>query len=155
MNYRCDGHYTRLTCDFKKTKSEPKLEKQLLENLSLLMEDYIIDCEMKQKKQPPKKKINVDAVKEEMDRLNNMFLKGRIDEEFYDEKYKALSDKLKEADIEEIKNKPSEKVKELRDINLGELYDTFSQEEKQAFWTGLINSVYVDEDYNITKVDFL
>ena len=154
LSYRCDGHYVRFGCDFKKTKSEPKFEKELLENLPMLMNDYIIDCEMKEKKVPPKK-VNTNKIKEEMERLNNMYLKGRIDEEAYDAKYNELSAKIKEADTVNNEKKASEKVKDIIGVNLGELYQTFTQEEKQAFWRGLIKSIEVDKEYNILNVDFL
>ena len=153
LNYKCDRYYTRFTCSFKKTKSELKFEKELMANLKTFMHDYIIDCEM-QEKTTPKKKVNVDAIKAEMDRLNNMYLKGRIDEDVYDEKYKELSDKIKKAEAENTQKKASEKVKDIMGINLSELYQTFTQEEKQAFWSGLIRSIHIDENYNILKIDF-
>ena len=90
-----------------------------------------------------------------MERLNNMYLKGRIDEKAYDAKYNELSAKIKEADTVNNEKKASEKVKDIIGVNLGELYQTFTQEEKQAFWRGLIKSIEVDKEYNILNVDFL
>lgn len=154
FNYRCDSAYARLICSFKKVKSELVIERQLLENLSTFMEDYVYNIKFKEKKQQPKKKIDVNSIKKELDRLNNMYLKGRIEEEEYDKRYNELNEKLKEA-TEEPQIKTSEKVKDLMGINLREIYETFTKEEKQAFWNGLLKAIYIDEDANVTGVDFL
>lgn len=148
--YRCDGYFTKHTCDFKKLKSQNKLEKQLLEKLDSFMNDYIVDCEMKE----PKKKSNrsEETIRKEMDRLNNIYIKGRINDIEYDEKYNKLEIELKEATA--VKKEVSKSVLDLKGINLKDLYNTFTDEEKQVFWRGLLKEIIIDEKYNILGVSF-
>lgn len=153
--YRCENHYTRKKCSFKASKNERDIENQLLDKLATFMDEYIIDCAMAEKPTSPKTKKDTERIKKELDRLNNMYLKGRIKEEDYDIKYVELENQLKELEVEDTPKIVSDKVKALSGINLRELYNTFSKEEKQTFWIGLLKDIYVDEDYNITKVDFL
>ena len=152
--YRCDYKWTRNTCSFSKNKAEVKIEEELLDKLSIFMTEHVSDIKFKEKKQKPKKKIDEDSVKKELDRLNNMYLKGRIEEEEYDKRYNELNDKLKEVS-EKPQIKASEKVMDLMGVNLREIYDTFTKEEKQAFWNGLLKAIYIDENFDITGVDFL
>ena len=44
--------------------------------------------------------------------------------------------------------------KKLKEMNLNELYNTFSDEEKQAFWCGLLEEIKIDENKNIIGVSF-
>ena len=38
--------------------------------------------------------------------------------------------------------------------NILDAYDTLDPEEQSAFWHGLIKAIYIDDDYNITSIDF-
>ena len=50
--------------------------------------------------------------------------------------------------------KHNDKVINLSGVNLNELYNTFSDEEKQAFWCGLLEEIKIDENKNIIGVSF-
>ena len=90
-----------------------------------------------------------------MDRLNNMYLKGRISEEMYDSKYNELNEKLKEATTGKKEKEAREEVQSLVNVNLKELYNTFTDEEKRVFLRGIIKEIRVDKDYHITDIIFL
>ncbi len=156
LGYRCETHWFRTRtkkCTFKPSKSQLKLEKIVLDNLMPMLEQYIINCESSQKKVV--KKADVNKVKAEMERLNNMYLKGRISEDDYDKKYVELNNKLMQNQATETHLDVSEELKALQGINLHELYKTFSESEKQAFMRGIIREIHIDEDYNIKNIIFL
>jgi DNA invertase Pin-like site-specific DNA recombinase len=156
LGYRCESHFLHKNkCTFNKYKSQAKLESQLMEKLQPMLEQYVIDCSFEEKKKPKLKKIDRKKVQEEMDRLNTMYLKGRINEEMYDSKYIELNKKLVEVDIGKQKKETKEEIQALVNINLEELYNTFDDDEKRTFLRGIIKEIKIDKDYNITDIIFL
>ena len=148
MYYRCDYAHLRLKCSNRSFVSQNKMEKELLDKLKKFMNDYIVSCSTKPKN---KKKRNESKIREEIDRLNNMYLKGRINDSDYDSKYEKLEKELNELSSS---NQLNDNIVKLNEINLNELYSTFSDEEKQAFWCGLLEEIKIDENKNITGVSF-
>lgn len=151
--YRCSSSYAvNRECDYRKQLSERKFEIQLLYKLDHFMTEYIVDCEVKSEEKAKSKKRSESAIRKEMDRLNDMYLKGRISVEIYDSKYERLEDELK--DSAQSKIKPSDAVLGLQGVNLQELYGTFSDDEKSAFWHGLIKEIRIDDSFNIIDIIF-
>lgn len=156
LGYRCENHWFQRKyskCTFSPSKSQLKLEKAVLDNLMPMLQEYIIECETSAHKVV--KKTDTAKVKAEMERLNNMYLKGRISEDDYDKKYLDLNNKLLQAEATETHLDVSEELKALQGINLHELYKTFSEGEKQAFMRGIIREIHIDEQYNIKNIIFL
>jgi hypothetical protein len=142
-------------CTFNKYKSQPKIEKQLLEMLQPMLEQYIIDCNFEKKRQPKTRKADRKKLQEEMDRLNSMYLKGRLSEEVYDSKYVELNQKLIEVDTDKQKKETREEIQSLVNVNLKELYDSFDDVEKRTFLRGIIKEIRIDENYEIVDIIFL
>lgn len=150
--YRCTNAYSNMVCDFRKAISQNKLEKQLLTKLSGFMDRYIVECEVKSHESLIKKKRSESSIRKEMDRLNEMYLKGRINVDLYDEKYEKLDEELK--DVSQAQIKTSDAVICLQGVNLQEVYKNFSDEEKSAFWHGLIKDILIDDNRDIINVIF-
>ena len=87
-----------------------------------------------------------------MNRMNDIYMKGRIDVDEYDLKYVALERELKDASEPQIK--PSNAVLGLKGVNLQALYKSFTDEEKSAFWHGLIDDIEIDYDRKIVNIIF-
>jgi DNA invertase Pin-like site-specific DNA recombinase len=156
LGYRCDAHTNlRNDCTFKKYKSQQRLEKQLLEKLQPMLEQYIIDCNFEKKRQPKTRKADRKKLQDEMDRLNSMYLKGRLSEEVYDSKYVELNQKLIEVDTDKQKKETREEIQSLVNVNLKELYDSFDDVEKRTFLRGIIKEIRIDENYEIVDIIFL
>ena len=149
--YRCNRAFNGMTCDFRKSLSQTSVEKMLLESLDKFMTDYIVDCEVKSEEKA-KKKRSESSIRNEMNRLNDIYMKGRIDVDEYDLKYVALERELKDATEPQIK--PSNAVLGLKGVNLQALYKSFTDEEKSAFWHGLIDDIEIDYDRKIVNVIF-
>ena len=52
------------------------------------------------------------------------------------------------------KIKHSDAVLGLQGVNLQELYGKFSDDEKSAFWHGLIKEIRIDDSFNIIDIIF-
>lgn len=146
--YRCNGHRIDRKCDFKNIVNEAKVEKQLLKSIKLEMQNReIIAHEVPEEQEP----VDVDEIESQMNRLNTLFLKGRISEDAYESAYSELENILKTAGDEKEKSQ-SENI--ILSADFESLYEEMSKEEKRLFWRGVIKSmiVYPKEDYKIDVV---
>lgn len=151
LSYRCNAAAVQKVCSFSRTISEKKIEKQLLDNLEMYITDEIIRVDTVEEIQPKNNNaVKVEKLKAEMDRLNMMFRKGRIDEEEYDKEYYSLEKKIKAIDIEE---KPLERnldaLRGLLETDYLGLYEQLTKENKKAFWRSFIKEFRIDEDKKI------
>lgn len=150
-SYRCNTHRLQKTCTFNKSTSERKIEKQLLDNLEQYITNEVIRVESVEENQPKNNnEEKAKKIKAEMDRLNLMFRKGRIEEEEYDKEYFALDKKLKSIDVDE---KPPERdldaLKGLLETDYRGLYNQLTKENKKAFWRSFIREFTIDEHKKI------
>lgn len=151
-NYRCNQNRLNKTCSNNRSITERKLEKQLLDNLESYITNEIAKVEtISEKKKPEIDNSNkIAAIKKEMNRLNTMFRKGRIEEDEYDKDFAALEADL--ATLEEVE-KPKERdltaLKELLQSDWRTMYAALDKAHKRAFWRKLIKQFTVDENKNI------
>lgn len=151
LTYRCNAARTQKICPFYNSISEKKIEKQLLENL----ERYIINEVAKVETiEEPKAKnsnaIKAEQLKNELDRLNMMFRKGRIEEEEYDTEYYKLEKKLNSLDTTEPPPKRDlDAIKGILETDYRGIYAKLSKENKKAFWRSFIREFRVDEKKKI------
>lgn len=153
LSYRCRFKFT--TCDYRYAPPEIKIEKYLLKNLKPMLEKVIAQAEEEKARPKPKPKTNIAALKEQMRRLNVMYMAGNKSDEEYlkeDAELKALIAKAEseapppERDIEPLK--------EILNTDFKAIYKTLDQEEKRRFWRGLIKEIKFDGK-EIVDVDFL
>lgn len=87
-------------------------------------------------------------LKEEIDRLNVMFQKGRITEEYYEEQYKDLTAKLSELHDEEktLEIELLQNMMNLFTSNWLEMYSELDKAHKQVFWKRVIKEINVNEE---------
>lgn len=154
QKYRCPSSKVEKSCSFKKLVSENVIERDMLKQLRPQFEQLVLSVDASgNKTRAPK--INKTAIKDEMDRLNKMFQKGRISESDYDQQYEALENKLK-PNAQEAHKKDLSSLKSLIDGGLVDLYKTFTNQEKQMFWRSIVD--YVDLDpvsFKVKTIHFL
>jgi len=150
-SYRCNAHRIRKICSFNRSISERKIEKQMLDNLEQYIGNEVIRVESVADVQPKNNNAEkAQKIKAEMDRLNMMFRKGRIEEEEYDKEYYALDKKLKSLDMEEkLPEKNLDALKGLLETDYKGLYEKLSPENKKAFWRSIIREFGIDENKKI------
>lgn len=154
QSYRCNKRHLEGTCENNQSISEKKIEKQLLNNLERYIENEIVRIESIQEKKNPvvdnTKKI--EAIKKEMERLNKMYRKGRMEEEEYDEEYAILEKDLKIlTNTEEEKPRNLDGLKMLLESDFRTIYNALDQEHKKAFWKRTIKEFTIDENKKIVE----
>lgn len=150
-SYRCNAFRQRRICSFNKCISERKIEKQLLDNLEQYITNEVIRVETIEEVQPKNKNaLKAEKLKAEMERLNMMFRKGRIEEEEYDTEYFKLEKKLKEIDVtEEPPKRDLDAIKGILETDYRGIYAKLSKENKKVFWRSFIKEFTVDEHKKI------
>lgn len=149
--YRCNAARTRRVCPFMKSVSEKKIEAQLLDNLGQYIGNEVIRVEsIEEAHQKSNNTAKVEKIKAEMDRLNMMFRKGRIEEEEYDTDYLKLEKKLNAIDIEEEPpQRDLDALKGILETDYRTIYSNLTKENKKAFWRRIIREFAIDEDKKI------
>ena len=149
--YRCNAARTQKICPFTKSVSERKIEKQLLDNLEQYITNEVVRIETIEEVQPKNNNaIKAEKLKAEMERLNMMFRKGRIEEEEYDTEYFKLEKKLKGIDIAEVPVKRDlEALKGVLETDYKGIYAELTKENKKAFWRSFIKEFTLDEHKKI------
>ena len=151
--YLCEYRSTNL-CDYRRVKSELLIEKMLIDRV----DEYLNNESANVTEQEDKSYKIVDNSKkheEELERLNTMFLKGRISEEYYDTEYLRLNDLIAQNEaLTQAQGHP----KPLREVfvdNWKETYLELDKLHRKLFWRGIIKQIILDDNSNVTDVIFL
>lgn len=132
--YRCND---RVNCDFRRLVNQSKMEKWLLDNIE---EDFKVNVTMKDKKKESPQKY-----KDQLKRLNDVYIMGNITEDEYKNKAKILQVKI--ADLTKEKPKQHKFT-----TNWKNVYQMLDDKHKKAFWQNIIKTIYIDEDLNVKGV---
>lgn len=157
-NYRCNNAVVRKLCTYKKTLNEKRIEAQLLDNLEQYIMGEIVKVESIGENKPKNNNAEkAEKIKAELDRLNMMFRKGRIEEEEYDTEYYKLEKKLNSLDVtEEPPKRDLDALKGLLETDYRTLYGQLTKENKKAFWRSTLRefSIYEDRTINPDTIEF-
>lgn len=163
--YKCNyAHHKRNSnsrkyCSYKRVVGEKTFEKNLVEQLKEHIEKFILEKEECIKKSPSTDYAKaINKVKDEIERLNKMYQKARIDEEDYDKEYSVLENKLKELEYLNEGNKCDvdlSKMKSLLNSNFENQYFESDKLKKQAFWSAIIKEIRINEKKEIIDIIFL
>lgn len=142
-SYRCT--YRGRGCSNNGAYNEKKVEKYLLEHLEEYMRWEIEAVELEATE--PRNKSDAEKVlktlQERLRRLNVMYMAGnKTDDEYFkeDAEIKVAISKA-ETELEQTKPKNVDHLKELLETDFRTTYETFTPEEKQEFWQGLIKEI--------------
>lgn len=147
-SYRCNKALNERRCTNKKQILEQTLEKKIFENLEVEI-NKVINCENLSPKKE-KKKIDVNKIQQKIDRLNELYIDGRITKEKYENSYSNYQKILEESKTNEEKKDYSH-LKKLLNKSLIENYNNLNNVEKRAFWGEFIEKIEIDKDnFDIT-----
>lgn len=150
-NYRCKNAYANKRCSNRKPVSENLVEKYLLENTNLLIQKQIEVLNIEDiKNLKPKKQIK--EIQEEMERLNNMYLKKRINEVEYDNLFEELEKQMKELKVKPPTKTNIESLQNLLNSDWKSIYEKLDRENKRAFWRYFIKEIKCSNDYEIEVI---
>ena len=151
--YHCEYHSTKM-CGFSKVKSENLIEEMLLNRVDTFLEER--EAAMSDQKSEKKHSTNnVSKYRAELDRLNTMFLKGRISEEYYDTEYLRINDLIAQY---EASSQSHDSVKHLQEVFVSdwkEMYKDLDKLHRKFFWRDVIRQIIVDDNMNVIDVIFL
>ena len=151
--YHCEYHSTKM-CGFFKVKSENLIEEMLLNRVDTFLEEREVAMS-DQKSEKKHSTNNVSKYRAELDRLNTMFLKGRISEEYYDTEYLRLNDLIGQY---EASSQSHDSVKHLQEVFVSdwkEMYKDLDKLHRKFFWRDVIRQIIVDDNMNVIDVIFL
>lgn len=154
-SYRCPDKDITL-CSNKHSVFQLKMETWLLEHLKELAVTEIEKIEVAKQQPQSKPKTDINALKEQLRRLNVRYMAGNIDDDEYLQTQKDIKDAIKKAEAEEPENIADKDVSVLKYVienDIRTLYETFDDEDKRAFWRYIIKEIHVDGN-EIVSVDF-
>lgn len=151
-SYRCNYYRQSKLCVNNMALNEKKIEAQLLDNLDQYITNEIVRVKSISEKNSPivDNSKRIAALKKEMERLNTMFRKGRIEEEEYDTDYAALENELKALEaVEQPEERDLTALVKLMESDYRTIYEALDKPHKKAFWRNLIKEFTVGEDRQI------
>lgn len=159
--YKCNfAHHKRKiksakACSYTRSINENLLEKKMITNLKKYIIDFISEKEANVKKDVPKNTKNIKRkLQDEIERLNKMYQKGRINEEDYDAEYDRIEKKINALEEEKKESYDSTKLEELLKTDVIEQYYNSDRLTRQGFWNTLVKKIEIDENKEIVRVDF-
>lgn len=126
---------------------ESAIEEYLLKHIDVAIESALIEYNLAASKQARPVK-TAQSFKDELNRLNMMYQKGRISDEYYETEYRRLSDAISSLDDKNIIQK-RDKVISVSQKFRGDwksLYDKLDNSHKRAFWKQTIENITVDPE---------
>lgn len=148
VKYRCGNKYSRHGCAH---FTERAVEEYMIANVPAKLEEEIANLRARSAERP-KKDLSA-SIQAEIDRLNILFQKGRISEEYYDVQYEMLSGKLSQIQSETnaANIKTYEKLQRTFSGDWLEIYQNLDNAHKNAFWKSTIKSIEIDPDTHKLK----
>lgn len=150
--YRCNKAKQNKMCDNQLTINQTKIEEYLLENVELLLADYIYNVEVKEREVVPKIKSNKKAIEKKMQRLNDLYVDGFIDMDKYKIDYENLKAQINDIPQEEKKDLTA--LKNFLKSDFRNIYSTLNDTEKLTLWRSVIKEIRVSGN-QIVEVVFL
>lgn len=150
--YRCTSHLVKAGECHKKIR-ETFIEKELLQNIKRLAEQYVYEAKLEPEEQP-KEKNEVKEITEEIDRLNYQFRKKRISPDEYDREYEELETRLARAQKAVPKAKDITGIEAFLNSGWERVYANLSREDRRALIRSVVKSITFDHNGEIV-LDFV
>ena len=110
----------------------------------------------KEKKLKIKETRTPEKLQKELERLNLLFQKGRVNWEYYSSEYDRIEKELNElANTKPETEKDFSYLEQLIQTDFKTIYQSLSLENRRAFWRSTIKQIHLNEDYTVSHVEFL
>jgi len=153
--YRCNRAQTDNICSYRHRISQNLIEDYLLQNLEALFDRFCLKSVSVNKKDARKPARSREKIEREMERLNMMFQKERITWDYYNEQYELLEEELRSLIVIRKEDRDFSHITRLLQTDFRAMYQSLDVKSRQAFWRGMIERIYIDENSKIVSVDFL
>lgn len=155
--YRCNRAMIDHLCENRHRVSQNLIEKYLLDNLSMEYEKYQIRYgKIQEQKRKTKNTKTPEKLQKELERLNLLFQKSRIEWDYYNKEYERLENELKS--LIEVRLEPQKDysyLEELLKTDFKSMYQKLTPENQRSFWRSTIRQIHLKDDYTVKYVDFL
>lgn len=152
--YRCNQYYNAKTCTHKKIISESDLESLVLDSIKPAIQDYIARYQVAASAPAAKSKNESAKINEKMKNIKELYINGYL--EF--EEFKTRCDEL-QLQLNKITEKPKPRnlapLKEFLTLDIENIYNSFTAQEKRSFWASIIDKIYLNDDSEIVDIIFL
>lgn len=126
---------------------EDAIEQYLLDNIDSAVRTALIEYDSSATKQPRPIK-SIQSYQDELARLNAMYQKGRISEEYYESEYEKITTAISGSDSQLLIEKHEKLVSVSKKFagDWKELYLRLDNSHKRSFWKQIIEEITVDPD---------
>lgn len=146
--YRCNVANTSRQCGFKTVAFEKRMETELLNAIEGILEKKRMNVVAVQKENERVGTHDMEALQQELNRLNYSWQKGRIKSvEEYDKRYDELMAQIDAAneEIVSLHEEPDyEKIKQTISGDWRTLYAELDAEHKRAFWRSFVEEIQIE-----------
>ncbi len=152
-NYVCGLYQKEKKCTFDKCINENNILEYLMNNVEELAKKHIAEVlEFKPTKEVVSSEQKIKEILEEMDSINYMFQKKRMDKKKYDREFEALEKELANLQHEQPVSKDITILEEFLSSDWKDIYHSLTKENKRALWRNLIKEIRFKEDYSLEVI---
>jgi exonuclease VII large subunit len=135
---------------------ENRFEREMLAKLEDMVEKKRLNVINMKSETERVSKHDVQALQQELDRLNYSWQKGRIKTvEEYDKRYDELMAQIEEAHEEQsaIQNEPDyEKIQQILTSDWKEIYAKLDGEHKRSFWRSFVEEIQIEWTRDVKRI---
>lgn len=153
--YRCEYRYSDHICDNTILAREHIIEPYLLDNIDRLLKDHIAKISAVETCVKDSSKNEIKELRRELDNLNYMFMKKRIDIKTYDRLYEETEAKIEKLKKDAPKRSSVDLHREFLNSGWRSIYEGMTRENKRSFWRSIIKEVSTSIDNKEVFVTFL
>ena len=157
--YLCSNARLKKKCNMLKQLNETKIEKKLLEQIVPEINKYIDKNNILEQEKAQIRDISKerDKVNKQLEKLRDLYVNDLIQIDHYEKQYKELTSKLdslkeEEKPVEEKKTVNYDEFRSFLSRDFVTLYNSLSRTEKRLIWASAIDTIYIDDNYNLRIV---
>lgn len=148
--YKCSNHYNNHSCGRRGCTKESLLEQYMLDHIRPALDGYVAEYEISasgQKKKDPQ--TEAARIRRKLKKLYDLFMEDLIEKDMYRQEYEDLQAQLQELSTASQTAAPAKNTDDLKKLLSGsweDIYQTFTIEERSAFWKGFVDRIVLHED---------
>ncbi len=133
---------------------ESAIETYLIEHIDSIIESASVELHMESARVSSTPKRSTQSIQDELNRLNIMYQKGRLTEDYYNQEYDRLSSMLSITGDDRANEEKKKRLKYVSEQFSGDwktLYNRLDNAHKRAFWKQTIEEIQVDPETRSIK----
>lgn len=152
-SYRC-RHRDMDICPNRRTVSEIKAEKWLLDHLEELLKDEIARVEIERSKPKPKPKTDISKLREMLRKVDVRYMNDTITEQEYFAETAEIKAMIQKAEAEAAMvtteaDRDITHLQEMLETDFRTIYEGLDAENRRRFWRSLVQEIHVKENVPI------